>query len=65
MREVSNCWSAGLVRLRPNAARRSSEIAFRLTRPVAPVSQAPRLPTYAASTTRFFITSRCRLMFHW
>jgi hypothetical protein len=56
--------SAGFVRLKPNAARRWSEIAFMLTRPVAAVSHAPRLPTYAASTTRFFITSRWTLMFH-
>ena len=42
MREVSNCWSAALVRFKPKDARRWSEIAFKLTRLFPPVSHAPQ-----------------------
>ena len=63
-RDVSNVRSAALLRSRPNDRSRSSLIALRLIRLLA-VNPLPRLPTYATSTTRSRVISRCSEMLHW
>ncbi len=61
--DVSTERSAALLTFRPNEAIRCGVSAFR-SQEAFDWSQMPRLPTYAASTTRFWVTWRCTEMFH-
>ncbi len=65
--DVSSERSAALFTFKPNDAIRCRLRAFRLFSSIfdasPAISHTPRLPTYAASTNRFGVTSRCSEMF--
>src|ERR1035437_10233710 len=67
--EISRARSLALVTSKPKALSRPMERALRSFMPAFPaspdVSHTPRLPTYAVSSTRFLVSSRCNEMLHW